>query len=278
MSFDLEVRITGICAFVPNDDTAAGAYKWCVVMPGGDAARFALDDELLCPHTSWIEPLDDSVALPKTSLRGMRVRFKVKAKKPTGGSKVKGPQAAGPELADLRDVCGGYLNLDPAIFSFPPRWDIMTQVLLREGDLSDYSTGTVWDIDYLSGGKATQKDLTHEVILTIKQLDDAKLLLEPYTGGQTAISLVPLSAGKKARVRLSNTCKEAEPNAAGEQALRDRDFKWYYELMDEGTRKKIKEEIGFSELPFPRYKVHLIGGQNCFPVRSAKVKFYSPNE
>src|SRR5437588_6247678 len=145
MSFDLEVRFTGICAFVPNKDRAA-TYQWCVVMPGGDGARFALDDELLCPHTSWIDSPDGSVALPETPLRGMRVRFKVTPEKASGGPAGKAPKSSA-SLADLRDVCGAYLSLDPAIFSFPPRGDIMTQVLLGKQDLDFSLGGTVWQID-----------------------------------------------------------------------------------------------------------------------------------
>jgi hypothetical protein len=278
MSFDLEVRITGICAFIPNDDSAAGAYKLCVVMPGGDGARFALDDELLCPHTSWIESPDGSVALPKTSLRGMRVRFKVTPKKASGYPEVDPVKFGASKLADLSAVCGDYLSLDPAIFSFPPRGDIMTQVLLREGDPDYYSDGGRWSIGYMKGGSATvSQDLTHEFILNLKQLDDAKLLLEPYSGGQTAISLAPHSGRGPVRVRLVNTCKEAEPQAV-EEAMRDRDFKWYYELMNEAVREDIRTDLrnDRGDLPFPRYVSNLIGGHNCFPARSKPVKFYSP--
>lgn len=282
MSFDLEVRFTGICAFVPNLDTTPGAYRMCLVMPGGDGARFALDDELLCPHTSWIESPDGSVTLPKTPLRGMRVRFNVTFEDPSTSSEVEFPTGGGVDLADLEKVCGDYLNLDPAIFSFPPRGDIMTQVLLREGELDYYANETQWDIDPpLTGGTATKNQtLTHEVILHLNLLSKATLVLEPYTGGLIEISLAPSSGGGGlGKVRLANGCKDARPSVTSEQALRDRDFKWYYELMDEATRLEIVADLGTqsTDLPLPRYShAHLLGGQDCFPVRSAAVNFNSP--
>jgi hypothetical protein len=275
MSFDLEVRISGICTFIPNAD-ATGAHKICLVMPGGDTARFALDDELLCPHTSWIESLTDSVTLPRQPLHGMRVRFNVTPETPTGYPEVQLPSAGGADLADLRAVCGDYLHLDPAIVGFPPRGDILTQILLQEGRL-ECSGEAWWKIAALRGGTPTEKVLAHEVTLHLPALVDAKLVLEQFTGGRTDIPLAP-DDDETVQLRLVNACREAYPKAPDQQPMRDRDFKWYYELMDEATRADIQGEILRNELPIPlfyRKGPKLIGGQNCFPARSAPVSFRS---
>ena len=68
MSFNLKIIITGICAFVENDN---GEGPVCVVMPSL-SGRKASDDEPLCPHYSYIEQGTGSSAI-QTPLERQRV-------------------------------------------------------------------------------------------------------------------------------------------------------------------------------------------------------------
>jgi hypothetical protein len=274
MPFDLHLSFTGIAAFVQiTEDTPV----W-VVMPGLDGPKDALDGEPLCPHNSYIE-LDGKM----TSLKGQVVTFDLAY----AGSPSHGSSYLPYELIDMQVLLGELCVIDRAIVAqtSPPRPAfVMTQVLLPPGEFSTVKEYG-WSIDQVdaSYGAQIKGTLAHVVTLTIKNLTSAKALLEAMDGtGTTCIDLTPPGASSDVNAQLVNTCKELGPSE--ERTWRDRDFKWYFELLEKEVKLAIVELIENEDLPIPRYTpednvysarfrqnilVVTVGGHDCFPAQMA---------
>jgi hypothetical protein len=295
MAFSLELTFTGIAAFIQTDEEAP-IY---VIMPGLEGAKDALDGEALCPHNSYIEPnfepcsvggrTDPGVYFHRTSLKGQFVRIELTYAADAPLSTTYLPDS----LIDMKVLLGDTLcsvNKDVLTRTSPPRPAfVMTQVLLPANGTFDACEDDGWSVDQVDGGYGTPiaGPLAHAVRLTFENLTKAVALLEPMDGTPSSyVELTPKS-GAWSYVSLINTCKDLDPQEP--KSLRDRDFKWYFELLDDDSRLTILALIGNDDLPVPRYippngviQVKSLypvvlenGGHDCFPAQMAA---YSEND
>jgi hypothetical protein len=273
--FTLSITFSGICAFIPIAKATARKRTF-VVMPGLEGAGNALDDEPLCPHDCYLRSprryLYDEIS--QIPLRGKRVSFVLEHATEPDESQL--PD----EAIDMQSLFGKYCILNPGIFRrrSPPRPSfVMTQVILPKGKFGRV-TNPSWSIEAIVGGGGTPvvgAALAHEVIFTVNNLTKAILRLEELDGSQLTLEGSPqthelrLYAKKKqVDLRIENTCKDLELLGPGQQPRRDRDFKWYYELLDEDIKKTIRDKLGNSDLPIPRSAgYHVAGDHDCFPAR-----------
>jgi hypothetical protein len=282
MAFDLVLRFTGIAAFITNqnyrEDDDVSVY---VIMPGVEGAKDALDDEPLCPHNSYVEP--GLRKQERTSLKGTIVTFDLSYcddDPPTYEC-----TALPKELIDVRtllaDLC--VVDLDVLETSSPPRPDfVMTQVLLPEGDFDCMPDG-YWCIDPLGNGKPIKGPIAHTVCIKWTGLERASMTLTKMDGtGEDGTSWSP--PGGVVTLKFVNTCKET-PDLEGSKSIRDRDFKWYYELLTKSAKKDITDGLSTKDLPIPRYctesadkgalaqvlseRKALVLSHDCFPAQMA---------
>jgi hypothetical protein len=277
-TFDLDIRFTGICAFVPNLD-AAGRYSLCVVMPGSDQPRNAIDGESLQPHVAFVgffpaEPPLHPQPSKQVPLKHCRVALDVS---PRSGRPIL-PGISSPYLLDLPDLIGTHAVIDAAIVdSNPPDPPVMAQVLLGDGKISYLPDITAkWSIEKLDNGNARSKvDLVHQVVLSLTSVTDARLIGTTFDGSRFIdIDLNPATVPGAAVVRIVNFCRVAPLPAKS-----DRDFKWYHELLVDGGKQAIRDELGSGnnqDLPIPRATLSSLlvgGGQDCFPASLPAVTF-----
>ncbi|MFL6233643.1 MAG: hypothetical protein ACJ76N_10960 [Thermoanaerobaculia bacterium] len=256
MLFNLEITITGICAFVADD---RGAGPVCVVMPSTDIDRNSLDDEFLCPHVSYIEQGYGFLST-KTPLKRYRVSFHI-TERGTVNPPITSIQAADINTVGLLDIAKSGINniTDQAMVSGKPPETVATQVILRKGSVGFTSDGRSWDFNPAGQGVLA----AHEVIVKINGLESAEAILTPFDAGQsTTINLKPPEGISTVALKIVNTC--ARKVAPQQEAKRDRDFKWYYELLDQNHPGPIS--LGNGDLLIPRMvSMQFIGGNNCFP-------------
>jgi hypothetical protein len=288
MSFSLQLSFTGIVAFIQLIEYGP-VY---LVMPGLEGAKDALDDEPLCPHNSYIEldkryaevPLTPGKNFDRTSLKGQVVTFQLAYEAGTPNAATDLPD----ELIDMQVLLGELciLNQDVLARTSPPRPAfVMTQVELPPGEYTGHSDAAEeWSIDQVDPryGEAIDDVLAHEVWLTITNLTAASAILTPMDGATppVALALTPKDGNANVYAQLVNTCKEVPDSEP--RTYRDRDFKWYFELLDHDIKKTIADLIGYDDLPIPRYVAtyesrekeskHVTsanGGHDCFPAQMA---------
>jgi hypothetical protein len=286
MSFDFRLFISGICAFVPNTNpSSASADRICVVMPGGGGISQALDGEPLCPHQSSIEGMPGSaISLSKQPLNGMRVSIGMDPIDTTINPPVilpapislPAPVSASVELPDVAKLLGSFGTPSAGIVSLasPPRPAVVnTQVMLQYGTLTmNYYDSTLWNIDALDGGVPYSGIvLPHELELYCSGLNSLKVNLDAFDGTSSVpLDLTPPGALGTVAIIIVNDCNNG---SMGGSAPRDRDFKWYYELLTTPGKQQIVTEIGSGDLPFPRHAPFAVGGQNCFSTRFPGIGF-----
>jgi hypothetical protein len=256
MSFNLEITFTGICGFVSNSDPDLKKVpRVCVVMPSTDVGRNAIDGEPLCPHECYIEQ-GYGFALTKTSLKGKRLKFQFDSEPITL------PMAMHdvPGLIEVSKSGNNPGNVDPSVVSnkIPPLGYVMSQVWINAGT-PDVKTASKshWVIDPNDTAGVL---VAHELRFTLASLTKASALLSPFDESQVVnIDLTPSTGVSTVALRIVNTC--ARGTSFQYDAYRDRDFKWYHELMDPNTVSLDPSR----DLNIPRSLRDFIGGNNCFP-------------
>lgn len=246
--FDLQITITGICAFVEN--TLSTGPRICVVMPGTDVDRNAADDESLCPHESYIEQ-----GFGRIPLRGYRLSFDLQEISPNPVINLPLTTATTTAIGLIDFVDSGVQNPpNPAVVSAAPPAPVMAQMVLDKGNISFTPEGRSWHFD----PAGPDLGVAHEVIVTLTQLQSAAAVLSPFNGSRSTKLDLTMPTGT-VKLKVVNTCTRRS-FSSGEPS-RDRDFKWYYELIQPTI------SIRHDDLKIPRTRFSLIGGNNCFPTR-----------
>jgi hypothetical protein len=250
--FDLKITITGICAFVEN--SLGTGPRVLVVMPSTDVDRNAADDEPLCPHESYLEQ-----GLTRFPLKGYRVSFDVQEDGLLNlPIPLPLPIATSDNVGLINFGDSGYPgDPDPDMVSVSsvPKAPVITQIELENGSIGFIPEGRKWQLNTARPGVA----VAHEVVVTLAQLKSASMILKAFNGSQSTVDLTPATTASKVELKIVNTCRRSISPVSDPH--RDRDFKWYYELL--------APAIGIlsDDLPIPRTGVSLIGGNNCFPTR-----------
>jgi hypothetical protein len=285
MVFDLTLTFTGIAAFIPNphyDYNDPKDNQFFVIMPGVEGAKNALDDEPLCPHKSYIEPcLDPKIDL--TSLKGKIVSFElIYDQEPTYPTQVL-PKI----LTNLGTLLDKLCRVDDRVLDLesPPRPDfVMTQILLPVG-YCDSDSAANWSVDKLGTGTKIPGPIAHEVYVKLTGLKSATAVLTRMDGtGKTTLTLTP-EYTNLVSLRFVNTCKEEPEMRKKAKSVRDRDFKWYYELLTPQAKNDIQKVILNGDLPIPKYyeksnraatlaevltaRRLLVAQHDCFPAQMA---------
>ncbi len=259
--FDLKITITGICAFVEN--SRGTGPRVLVLMPSTDVDRNAADDEPLCPHESYIE-----LGLTRFPLKGYRVSFVQEGGLQNLPIPLPLPIATPENVGLINFEDSGYPGVpDPDMVSSAPKAPVVAQLELEKGSIGFVPARNKWHLN----PARPDVQVAHEVVVTLSQLDKAKVLLKSFNGsGSMEMDLTPASTAiQTVSLKIVNTCKRITAPVGNPR--RDRDFKWYYELIASSANKASSPDSRAAstsdDLPIPRTDFPLIGGNNCFPTR-----------
>jgi hypothetical protein len=269
MAFKLEVRFSGICAFVLNS-ASDQRVKACVLLPDGRGKTVevgsALDGTRLRRHLAFISfRVKDLQSAGSTADDLIGIRYLDAERltlKTSGGSNPFKVDLK--TIAELEKVAPTYGDIDPAFLQARPK--LVAQFLIDQGYLKASPPQYEWVFpNTLSTNQIVGGGLSHEAILVLKHLKSATLMATSFNGG--APEYLSFQAPNKATVSITiaNLCDVNPLRWATEysELPPDDDFKWYYELL--AKRKHLHKVLKGLPLPSPQPIRAMPNGQgmNC---------------
>src|SRR5215208_2068902 len=162
MAFNLEITLTGICAFVKH--THPEGQRFCVVMPSTETDRNAVDDEPLCPHECSVEQ-GYGFALVKVPLVRKRLVFNDFPKE-NNPALTALPTATHDRLGLIDITDSGFNhNTNPAVVSENPPDYVMAQVFLERGYPYMIPADSLWT---LNPNNPISLHVAHEVKIELR--------------------------------------------------------------------------------------------------------------
>jgi hypothetical protein len=286
--FDVQISFTGICAAVPDDPDLSSSTRACVVMPGFEPVTKevkdrtkALDETPLCPHQPYVRfdlnNAAESAATGEVNLRlnRRRLRFAIDETQPSlnrfhvvgdGGSSIF-------NLLQLKSAAPDNCVLDPKCIGDQPPNLVQGQAVLDRGELKASVKTNAWRFPPTLGGQAVAHYCARYVVLELRRLNHFALITESFDGtSRQTISLFPAVGKDSVFVKVTNSCIdypdpqwEAKDNY---DSVPDVDFRWYYHLLPEPSKKAIIDRLQGLPLPYPYPVGHTeyINHGNCWPM------------
>jgi hypothetical protein len=294
MAFNVEISFTGICAFIPNQDSTRDV-KMCVALPDVRGEKSLENPNFVRPPASSFarkrlkrhmgfmnfSPADlSAVDAGKVSDDLVGTWLLDKHRVVIKASGAPNPYENHAPLADLGKVAPG-LNVDTDLVSETPR-SVVAQVLIDQGLLNGASNLGSWTFPTtLSGGSPEARAIASEVVLSLKDLDKFSLQCTSIIGDTTkdrtwefhrnsgTVKIVIANLCDENPLRWPTTKEEAEP---------DEDFELYYELLFNAfDRFSLQGKLlGLSlPIPFPATGAAAGNGQgvNCVPAQTGPVSY-----
>jgi hypothetical protein len=283
MSFDLEVRFTGICAFVPESDFngTSQPQRVLAVLPYGffedvSRPRDAADATALRRHRAMVQIKAENLSgLTNSKLdatltwyfENQRLTFR-----PTDGpTSLKTHDLS--NIINMEVVAPNFAKVDPAKLDPTLGGQEVTQVLIDRGELTQEAPANeFWTFapNPLSMDTSVTQ-ISSAIILTIPGLSKIELVAQPLGGGTSLVQeLIP--TGPKISITIANLC-ESNPilwPTKNFKALPDQDFKWYFQLLSATDRIDLIRTLRGFSLPIPR-PLGIPNGQgaDCSPAKMA---------
>jgi hypothetical protein len=283
-TFNLRIRFTGICTFVPNSEE--GKTKMCVVFPDGTGTKqkvaTALDGSDLKRHVGYISfnlhdvkganwALEDAKVL--WYLSGQRLVIK------TEGAENEYDDSDLRYIAELEEVVPDLANVYPEFLSEKPNAtypkSVLAQFLIDAGTLTTGTEDTtrLWAFpNTISKKEIKEVHLKHEVSLEFKGLTGASLWATAFEGGTSKGWHFEGEQDKWVDIVIANLCDENPLRWITDQSILppDEDFKWHYRLLDKA--QEIKRELKSLDLPIPYMFKDSVNGQgvNCPPSKASE--------
>jgi hypothetical protein len=285
MAFNVRVSFTGICSFIPNTKPGEYRVKLAVVLPDG---RGTVNDDgtVKPPRSSFNNYLRRHLAFISCLARDLvagnglsedvtglwyldkyRITFKAQG-------------ADNPFLLDL----DGLANLEKIIPGYGPDGGhvskkpskLAAQVLIEKGKVSWKETKGNWVFpNTISKSDPITGSLSDTVYLDFQDLTSFAIVATPLDGGAPEVWNFTPPNGKSVAITIANLCDTNPlqwPEVAdGSITPPDRDFEWYYELVDETKKEALGAKLFGLPLPIP-YPIKGDGngqGMDCLPSRNA---------
>jgi hypothetical protein len=189
---------------------------------------------------------------------------------------------------NLADIQGLKIKLDPKLFKDSESAGIIaTRLILSAGTLSTFTLNEEmkWLIPGTLGGQPLKADasLAHLALLEFDNVDAVTLNARNLEQGESLKFTFSCST-KDVSIGIGNLCCDSleplkeEPSVGSfKKQRRDSDFRWFYELFDDKSKKKLRKKIGGVSIPVP-FPIHDNSGSGfkvvqCLRVNSVKAKF-----
>ena len=280
-TFDLEVMVTGICAFVPD----IKGKRHCVVLPDCtaiDNGKSTIDKRTRLGTHFGLVHLAARHAAPSLAdldaeyvwhLRRQRLTLELSAD----------DRAANPPVTSGLD---GVLAIektindpspDPAIVGAVPPRSVLAHYVIDAGRVEpDMISQRVWKASPTVKSPEYKQKFAHGVAVRLSRISGATLVATPLdpAGAVQRLPLHPGRPGEKVRLYVTNICYDNPLEwERGEEAPRpDVDVAWYYELLSAGAKKRLETDLANLPVPDPERTVPILqvhslgaGGSNCTP-------------
>ena len=280
-TFDLEVMVTGICAFVPD----IKGKRHCVVLPDCtaiDNGKSTIDKKTRLGTHFGLVHLAARHAAPSLAdldaeyvwhLRRQRLTLELSAD----------DRAANPPVTSGLD---GVLAIektindpspDPAIVDAVPPRSVLAHYVIDAGRVEpDMISQRVWKASPTVKSPEYKQKFAHGVAVRLSRISGATLVATPLdpAGAVQRLPLHPGRPGEKVRLYVTNICYDNPLEwERGEEAPRpDVDVAWYYELLSAGAKKRLETDLANLPVPDPERTVPILqvhslgaGGSNCTP-------------
>ncbi len=286
MAFNLAVRFTGICAFVPDKPFNRSPKKVCVVLPDAyfdnmATPRDAPDNTKLRRHRPMVFfSLRDVAGTPATAPDAIAIWYLDKQRLTFETTGV-GPTLKVGDLSKMIDVSAvapGYDTVDPKLLGWGEK---ATQVMFDRGYLeAPIDDPRPWVFpNTLSQGQVVEMKggIASVVTLTLEGLTSLKIWARPLAGGDPlCLELKPPGRHRLVTVDIAHLCDDNPLRWARKKAERvqDEDFKWYFKLLDPNATAKLQKALKGLPLPY-HYPVGRLNGQgaNCPPAGMRPASF-----
>ena len=278
-TFDLEVMVTGICAFVPESQ----GKRHCVVLPDCtalDNGKSTIDGKTrLGTHFGLIHlgarhvapGLGDLDAEYVWHLRRQRVTLELSADdRASNPPETNGSDGALAIAKTINDP-----SPDPAIVGAVPPRSILAHYVIDAGKVEPAMISQrVWKASPTVKSPEYKQKFAHGVAVRLTRISGATLVatsLDPG-GAVQRLPLHPGRPGETVRVHLTNICYDnpLEWERGEEPPRPDVDVAWYYELLSAAAKKRLEADL--ASLPEPERTVPILhvhslgaGGSNCTP-------------
>lgn len=286
MAFNAEIRFTGICALVRDED----GDKAALVMPQGwsqgkNTGKESKDGHPLMRHRAFVRfPVHQLASRPNVppgmvavhyvngnqgaTAEGAELSFSF-----TGATNKPMATPAIGALADLDAIAPPFSLVDPDLLSEAnPVQRLAARFRFDYGALSTRDSVQTWVTPGTLGLRPIEKRLAHEIVLSLAGLDTLKLKLKDFvTGTKTEIALAADDGGT-VDVLIGNLCDDNplrwETAVTVADLPPDGDFRWYFELLRQSDQELLVNALRNAlDLPVPYVSRFSPNGQgvNCFP-------------
>lgn len=280
MAYKLQVAFSGVLGIVPHTDPNVGA---CVIIPNGlngdltgpgrvsnrRGRKSSLDDGSLERHFAFIRVAGHHVGSDDRAemiryLSHERVSFDL-------GGAGQGALALDPlHMIAMSAVSPGASKVDRSAFSTKPSSDadVSAQVVLRGGALAASQWGGNWRIPARLADSEIVGPFAYEAIWEVDGLEAPPVMVIDGFGGKSdpeRITLTPVDDA--VRIDISHLCQEnpLRWEVDDPKEIDDLDFRWHFEVLDQGSKGRIRGKINSDGegLPYPVPLDKTGTGTNC---------------
>jgi hypothetical protein len=280
-TFDLEVMVTGICAFVPDSN----GKRHCVVLPDCtaiDNGKSTIDKKTRLGTHFGLVHLAARHAAPSLADLDAEYVWHLRRQRLTLELSADDRAANPPETNGLDDVLAIEKAIndpspDPAIVGAVPPRSVLAHYVIDAGRVEpDMISQRVWKASPAVKSPEYKQKFAHGVAVRLSRISGATLVATPLdpAGAVQRLPLHPGRPGEKVRVYVTNICYDNPLEwERGEEAPRpDVDVAWYYELLSAGAKKRLETDLASLPVPDPERTVPILqvhslgaGGSNCTP-------------
>lgn len=278
-TFDLRIRFTGVCAFVPDKPFDQQPSHVTVVLPDGEKKSLGVDNKGLNRHRAFVRfHLRDVVGMPTLPDQADGIWDLGHFPHPSQQTKLTLSVTGGPQqltvksmaaLANIGTIVDHAYKIDRRTIGPNPPKTVLAQFIIDRGTLSTGSYQADWIFPkYLCDTNVFVNDMSNEVNLDFQKVTSATLTSTPLGGG--AVGTLPLAtqAGGRVDITVANLCDNNPlewPVRSG-TATADQDFRWFFELLRRKDQKRLRKVLDGLYLPHPWPAGDGNGqGMDCFP-------------
>jgi hypothetical protein len=177
----------------------------------------------------------------------------------------------------MEKVLDSPCDIDPDALSTAPSDHILAQVLFRGGSVATSALpDTLWNYEpNLASTPYGPTKISHGVSVRFHDVTQTSMMVtDVQTGKSQSVELTP-DANGIALVEVANMCRD-NPLAweLSDPAVTDVDVRWYYELLDSTSRKKLSDLLTKMRVPLPLAVPQDEGsGPDCSPFLYKPVSF-----
>lgn len=292
--FNATITFTGICSFVPRDQSRGEKLSYCVILPNAwfdstkactDPPKSSLDGiSKIQAHRSFLHfdagRLEDS----PTQLKGLECVHFLQAQRvlfiPEAATV---PDCANGDIVGLArtdDVTSAstkpLLSATRAVNS-PDKCSVAAHAVIEHGEVSCAKGPLTWVFDnYLRTEAPKDRSLNYEVKVDLKDIDKLTIRIKDLFSTATIKDYV-FKGTSDLQITVANLCLldplQWQPIDTRNDAVDDHDFRLHYEIVDDPGR--LKAYLRSLAAPIPRSTVIKPNGNgfNCFPKLFAPAAF-----